>query len=660
MHLSRLDDLEPFTTLDGSTIRELVGPAWTPARNQSLAEASVPPGGRTAAHFHRRTEELYFFTAGRGRLRVGDDERDVGAGRLRGHPAGHGARAGQRRRRAARAAVLLRARVLPRRHGARRRRRLMGARLLLALAAWLAGALAVAGAGRRGDDRHRRPEARHVRRRALPRRGPPPRAHRRRLGRDDEPVAGRGARPLDGRGARGGRRAARLLHALAHGPPLAADARAPALRVPPVPRPLPVGARVRHVERGQPLRRADLPPRRGSSPPTGASSRASAASAACWPPRSSTCRTWSAGSARSAARRKAEPRWWGLHNYIDANRFHTTSTRRLLRATKGKIWLTEVGRHRRAAQRAQGRLRRVAAPRGARAALGVPRGSSRSARACSASTSTTGTSPPTARTGTRRSSARAARRARRWRSCSARRRARDAPPCARPRPARRAAPRAPRAPGADVRLAIIADTHLPRGARRLPEACVARLRAADLILHAGDLTTARGARRARGARPAGRRGARQRRRARASARGCPPSASSRRAAPGSGWSTTPARPRGRLERLRRRFPGADAVVFGHSHIPLHERDAATGFQIFNPGSPTDRRRQPRHTMGVAQRRALAASRFELVDARLAARQVRGQRAVDVLQPGASRRRRRAAGAAGARTSRAGSRASRSR
>lgn len=56
--------------------------------------------------------------------------------------------------------------------------------------------------------------------------------------------------------------------------------------------------------------------------------------------------------------------------------------------------------------------------------------------------------------------------------------------------------------------------------------------------------------------------------------------------------------KGRLERLRRRFPGADAVVFGHSHIPLHaERD---GFQIYNPGSPTDRRRQPRHTMGVAE------------------------------------------------------------
>jgi putative phosphoesterase len=56
--------------------------------------------------------------------------------------------------------------------------------------------------------------------------------------------------------------------------------------------------------------------------------------------------------------------------------------------------------------------------------------------------------------------------------------------------------------------------------------------------------------------------------------------------------------RGRLLRLRRRFPRADAVVFGHSHIPLLDADAA--FQIFNPGSPTDRRRQRHHTMGLAR------------------------------------------------------------
>jgi predicted phosphodiesterase len=56
---------------------------------------------------------------------------------------------------------------------------------------------------------------------------------------------------------------------------------------------------------------------------------------------------------------------------------------------------------------------------------------------------------------------------------------------------------------------------------------------------------------------------------------------------------------GRLERMRARFPDAHSVVFGHSHVPLHETDP-DGFQIFNPGSATDRRRQPRHTMGLAR------------------------------------------------------------
>jgi hypothetical protein len=57
---------------------------------------------------------------------------------------------------------------------------------------------------------------------------------------------------------------------------------------------------------------------------------------------------------------------------------------------------------------------------------------------------------------------------------------------------------------------------------------------------------------------------------------------------------------GRIARLQRRLGDCDAVVFGHSHIPLHEHDAGAAFQIFNPGSPTDRRRQPRHTMGLAR------------------------------------------------------------
>jgi mannose-6-phosphate isomerase-like protein (cupin superfamily) len=80
VHVANLSDVEAFITKDGSEIRELCGPAWTPARNQSLAEATLPPGGATTAHYHPRTEELYFFTAGTGRLRIGDDERDVGPG----------------------------------------------------------------------------------------------------------------------------------------------------------------------------------------------------------------------------------------------------------------------------------------------------------------------------------------------------------------------------------------------------------------------------------------------------------------------------------------------------------------------------------------------------------------------------------------------------
>jgi mannose-6-phosphate isomerase-like protein (cupin superfamily) len=80
MHRSRLQDREPFTTLDGSTIREVAHPAWTAARHQSLAEATVPARGETAAHLHRVTEELYFFTAGHGRMRLGDEEFDVAAG----------------------------------------------------------------------------------------------------------------------------------------------------------------------------------------------------------------------------------------------------------------------------------------------------------------------------------------------------------------------------------------------------------------------------------------------------------------------------------------------------------------------------------------------------------------------------------------------------
>lgn len=80
MHVSHLQSAEAFVTLDGSTIRELAGRVSLPTAKQSLAEATVPVGGATAEHYHVVSEELYFFTAGGGHLRVGEDHRDVHAG----------------------------------------------------------------------------------------------------------------------------------------------------------------------------------------------------------------------------------------------------------------------------------------------------------------------------------------------------------------------------------------------------------------------------------------------------------------------------------------------------------------------------------------------------------------------------------------------------
>jgi mannose-6-phosphate isomerase-like protein (cupin superfamily) len=80
VRIDKLDKVESFTTLDGSEIRELAGRASGNAVNQSLAEATVAPGGETAEHYHRTTEEIYFFTHGAGRMRLGDEEHPVGAG----------------------------------------------------------------------------------------------------------------------------------------------------------------------------------------------------------------------------------------------------------------------------------------------------------------------------------------------------------------------------------------------------------------------------------------------------------------------------------------------------------------------------------------------------------------------------------------------------
>ncbi len=80
MHVTNLADSVPFVTKDGSTIREVAGPVSQPTANQSLAEATVPPHGATDEHLHRVSEELYFFTAGAGVLRLEGEERAVAAG----------------------------------------------------------------------------------------------------------------------------------------------------------------------------------------------------------------------------------------------------------------------------------------------------------------------------------------------------------------------------------------------------------------------------------------------------------------------------------------------------------------------------------------------------------------------------------------------------
>ena len=147
-------------------------------------------------------------------------------------------------------------------------------------------------------------------------------------------------------------------------------------------------------------------------------------------------------------------------------------------------------------------------------------------------------------------------------------------------------------------IAAISDTHLPRGRRRLSDDCVERLRQADLILHAGDISTAEVLADLEQIGPPVKavygNVDSEELRSRLPEQLQIDAAGTRIALIHDAGPAT-----GRLKRMRKRFRKARAVVFGHSHIPLHEQAADDGFQIFNPGSPTDRRRQPRHTMGSA-------------------------------------------------------------
>lgn len=144
-----------------------------------------------------------------------------------------------------------------------------------------------------------------------------------------------------------------------------------------------------------------------------------------------------------------------------------------------------------------------------------------------------------------------------------------------------------------MKIAVISDTHLPRGARRLPEPCVERLRAADLILHAGDLVAGSFLEELRALGPPVE-----------AVHGNIDEPALRSALPKEhvvevgevriGMVHIPGPRAGREARLVARVPGCAAVVYGHTHVPQVEEHG--GVWILNPGSPTERRKSPFRSM----------------------------------------------------------------
>jgi putative phosphoesterase len=149
-----------------------------------------------------------------------------------------------------------------------------------------------------------------------------------------------------------------------------------------------------------------------------------------------------------------------------------------------------------------------------------------------------------------------------------------------------------------VRLLVVADTHLPMRAKALPPEVLAELEACDGVVHAGDwvdeatldllLATGRPVIGVAGNND----GAVLHRRlpeiARTTVEGVRLAVVHETGASG-----------GRERRMDAAFPDTDVLVFGHSHIPW-DTTTPNGLRLLNPGSPTDRRRQPRCTYGVLE------------------------------------------------------------
>jgi hypothetical protein len=159
-----------------------------------------------------------------------------------------------------------------------------------------------------------------------------------------------------------------------------------------------------------------------------------------------------------------------------------------------------------------------------------------------------------------------------------------------------------------MRVAVLSDTHAPRHWKQCPPAVAAVLSGADLILHAGDVCTAHvldelsqwaPVRAVRGNNDS----------PDVAAWGAPDTLQVELADLPIAMVHDSGPAKGRGARLRRMFPAAALVVFGHSHIPWNE--VHDGQRAFNPGSPTDRRRQPHGTMGelVIADGALVAARI---------------------------------------------------
>lgn len=165
-----------------------------------------------------------------------------------------------------------------------------------------------------------------------------------------------------------------------------------------------------------------------------------------------------------------------------------------------------------------------------------------------------------------------------------------------------------------MRVGVVSDTHSPRFWKRCPPEVAAQLQGVDLILHAGDVCTVDVLEQLSAFAPVqvvlGNNDG-----ADVAAWGAPVAVELDLDGLSVAMIHDSGPAAGRMARLRRRFPAADLVVFGHSHIPMNDSGSpggtTPGLRIFNPGSPTDRRRQPHPTMGL-----LEIAEGRLVDARI--------------------------------------------